>query len=138
MLVCEDLWHMSLPYLLALDGSKIIYGLAASPTRLAVNTDKFSNYEINSEQHRTFARLLSVYIVFSNRVGYEDGINFWGGSEIIGPYGNILASAPLFEEDLLFAEIDFNEVRRARMQARHFLDENKVLTFNNLKKILKK
>jgi len=61
ILVCEDLWHISLPYILAMDKAKLIYGIAASPTRLATDSDLFRNYEINSEQHRTFARLLSVY-----------------------------------------------------------------------------
>ena len=135
MLVCEDMWHLSLPYTLAMDGAQIITGIASSPTRLAVNQEKFRNYEINSEQHRAFARMLSCYFIFSNRVGFEDGINFWGGSEIIDPFGNVISVAKLFEEDIVYAEINFEEVRRARHQARHFLDENLDLTIRNLKKI---
>lgn len=34
LLVCEDLWHISLPYLAAMDGAKIIIGIATSPTKL--------------------------------------------------------------------------------------------------------
>lgn len=132
MLVCEDMWHLSLPYTLAMKGAKIVYGIAASPTRMGVDTEKFKNHEINSEQHRTFARLLSNYFVFTNRVGYEDGVNFWGGSEIVDPYGNVVAAGKLFDEELIFAEIDLNEVRRARHSARHFNDENLDLTINNL------
>lgn len=135
MLVCEDMWHISLPYILAMKGAKIIYGIAASPTRMGLNTDKFKNHEINSEQHRTFARLLSLYFVFTNRVGYEDGVNFWGGSEIVDPFGNVVASGRLFDEELIIAEIDLNEVRRARLSARHFNDENLDLTINNLSDI---
>ena len=135
MLVCEDMWHLSLPYTLAMDGAQIIIGIASSPTRLAVNQEKFRNYEINSEQHRAFARMLSCYFIFSNRVGFEDGINFWGGSEIIDPFGNVISVAKLFEEDIVYAEINFEEVRRARHQARHFLDENLDMTIRNLKKI---
>jgi NAD+ synthase (glutamine-hydrolysing) len=135
LLICEDMWHISLPYILAMDGAKIIYGLAASPTRLSVGSKEFRNYEINSEHHRTFARLLSVYFVFSNRIGYEDGVNFWGGSEIVDPFGNVLAKGKLFEEDLLFADIDMNTVKEARHQARHFLDEDIDNTIYNLKNI---
>lgn len=135
LLVCEDLWHLSLPYTLAMDGAQLIIGIAASPTRLAANYDKFKNYEINSEQHRAFARILSGYIVFSNRVGFEDGINFWGGSEVIDPFGNVIAVAKIFEEDIIYAEINFEEVRRARHQARHFLDEDLDMTIKNLQKI---
>jgi predicted amidohydrolase len=135
LLVCEDLWHLSLPYTVAMDGAQIITGIAASPTRLAVNYEKFKNYEINSENHRVYARMLSSYFVFSNKVGFEDGINFWGGSEIVDPFGNVLSAAKLFEEDMIYAEINFEEVRRARHQARHFLDEDLDLTIRNLKKI---
>ncbi len=137
LLVCEDMWHLSLPYTVAMDGAQIITGIASSPTRLAVNTDKFRNYEINSEHHRTYARILSTYFVFSNRVGFEDGINFWGGSEIVDPFGNVLSAAKLFEEDMIYADINFEEVRRARHQARHFLDEDIDLTVRNLLKIRK-
>lgn len=137
LLVCEDLWHLSLPLTAALDGAQIITGIAASPTRLAADSEKFRNYEINSEHHRTYARILSLYFIFSNRVGYEDGINFWGGSEIIDPFGNIISAARLFEEDIIYAEINPEEVRRARHQARHFLDEDTDLTMKNLKKARK-
>ncbi|MBL0106829.1 MAG: acyltransferase [Ignavibacteria bacterium] len=137
LLVCEDLWHLSLPYTVAMDGAQIITGIASSPARLSVNTDKFKNYEINSEHHRTYARILSTYFVFTNRVGFEDGINFWGGSEIVDPFGNVLSAAKLFDEDMIYADINFEEVRRARHQARHFLDEDIDLTVKNLLKIRK-
>lgn len=135
MLVCEDMWHMSLPYILAMDGAQIIAGIAASPTRLAADHNNFKNAEINSEHHRAYARILSGYFLFSNKVGFEDGINFWGGSEIVDPFGNVIASAKLFEEDLIFADLNFEEVRRARHQARHFLDEDLDLTIKNLLRI---
>jgi len=137
LLVCEDMWHMSLPYTVAMDGAQIIIGIAVSPTRLAVDQDKFKNYEINSEQHRAYARILSSYFVFCNRVGFEDGINFWGGSEVIDPFGNMTAVAKLFDEDMIYADLNFEEVRRARHQARHFLDEDLDLTIKNLGKIQK-
>lgn len=137
LLVCEDLWHLSLPYTLAMDGAQIITGIAASPTRLATDHDKFRNYEINSEQHRAFARILSCYLIFCNRVGYEDGVNFWGGSEVVDPFGNVIAAAKLFDEDIIYADISFEEVRRARHQARHFLDEDLDMTIRNLKRIRK-
>ncbi|HMT11047.1 MAG TPA: nitrilase-related carbon-nitrogen hydrolase, partial [Ignavibacteria bacterium] len=82
------------------------------------------NYEINSEQHKAYARLLSLYLVFCNRVGYEDGVNFWGGSEIVDPFGTVDKVAKFFDEDLITSEINMNSVKRARQLARHFLDED--------------
>lgn len=133
ILICEDLWHISLPYLLAVQGAKLIIGTAASPTRLSGSADIHSGLKVNSEQHKSFARLLSVYVAFVNRVGFEDGVNFWGGSEIISPHGDTVAAGKLFDEDLIAAEIDIAEVDRARLFARHFLDENPGLVLSHLK-----
>ncbi len=137
LLVCEDLWHVSLPYIAAMDGAKILIGIAASPTKLVAGSESFVNYDVNTEQHRTFARLLSSYLIFANRVGYEDGVNFWGGSEVVDPFGNVVSVAKLFEEDMIYADIDLSEVKRARQQARHFLDEDMEITMMNLRRIQK-
>src|ERR1051326_584864 len=137
VLICEDLWHVSLPYILAQDGAQIIIALSASPTRLSGEEEHIQNARVNSEQHRAYARLLSSYVVFCNRVGIEDGVNFWGGSEVVGPDGQVIVQAKLFEEDLVFAEIDDNEVRRARRFSRHLLDEDKNLVLSELSRIAK-
>lgn len=135
VLICEDLWHISLPYILAQDGAQIIIALVASPTRLAGSEPELSNAVVNSEHHKAYARLLSSYLVFCNRVGYEDGVNFWGGSSIVAPDGHIIASAKLFDEDLVIADIDENEVRRARRFSRHFLDEDPGIIIRELGRI---
>ena len=135
VLVCEDLWHISLPLLQALKGAKIIIAIAASPTRLALNSKSkiLKNYEINSEHHRAFSRLLSLYTVFCNRVGFEDGVNFWGGSEIVDPFGAVNKCAKFFDEDMIISEINLNSVKRARQVARHFLDEDVNFLRNEVK-----
>jgi predicted amidohydrolase len=68
-------------------------------------------------------------------VGYEDGVNFWGGSEVVAPNGEVVVQAKLFEEDIVFAEIKENEVRRARRFSRHFLDDDIHLVMRELKRI---
>lgn len=136
VLICEDLWHVSLPYLLAIDGATVIAGLAASPTRISGESEELTNYKINSEHHKTYARLLSVYLLFSNRVGCEDGVNFWGGSEVVNSDGEVVAAAKLFEEDLIFAEVDFKTIERSRQFSRHFIDEDPYLVERELRRIL--
>ncbi|HTY60053.1 MAG TPA: nitrilase-related carbon-nitrogen hydrolase, partial [Bacteroidota bacterium] len=137
VLICEDLWHLPLPYLLAQDGAGIILTLVASPTRISGKEEKPQIATVNAENHRTYARLLSVFLAFCNRVGFEDGVNFWGGSEIVGPDGSCIVSARLFEEDLIVAEIDENELRRARRLSRHFVDDNPGIVERELKRIRK-
>jgi predicted amidohydrolase len=137
VLICEDLWHPSLPYLLALDGASVIIALVASPTRVGGKEAQLPIATVNSENHRAYARLLSVYLAFCNRVGFEDGVNFWGGSEVVAPDGTIAGTSPLFKEDLLLADLDDNEIRRARRFSRHFLDEDPGLVRRELARILR-
>ena len=136
ILICEDMWHISLPYILAHDGADVIISLTASPTRLSGTKKELTSATVNHEQHRAYARLLSTYIVFANRVGVEDGINFWGGSQIVAPSGDPVATAKLFEEDLIIATIDANEIRRSRRFSRHFIDDSPEFTIQQLKNSL--
>lgn len=135
ILICEDLWHISLPYILALDGAEVIIAPTASPSRIGGGPGEMGSVTVNQEHHKAYARLLSSYIVFSNRVGYEDGVNFWGGSSVTSPSGMTVASGALFHEELVLAEIDALEVSRARRFSRHFLDENIGLVRSSLERI---
>jgi predicted amidohydrolase len=135
VLVCEDLWHISLPWLLALDGAELIVALVASPTRLGGDGDSLLAQRVNTENHKAYARLLSVFLAFCNRVGFEDGVNFWGGSQLVGPTGDILASAKLFEPDLVVGPVNDDELRRARRFSRHFVDEDPALVLRELTRL---
>lgn len=134
VVICEDAWHVSVPYLMALDGAELILSLVASPTRLG--PQGFPPQAVNTEHSRAHARLLSVYFAFCNRTGYEDGVNFWGGSHVIAPDGEVLCNAPLFEEALIYADIDRDRLRKARVASRHFLDEDVLLTHHELRRII--
>jgi predicted amidohydrolase len=135
--ICEDAWHMSVPYLLALDGAELLLTLVASPTRLGPGSGAFGPEVVNGENSRAYARLLSTPVSFCNRIGYEDGVNFWGGSHVVGPDGTVLASAPLFEEALVTVEIRRSARDKARLMSRHFLDEDILLTQRELDRISK-
>jgi predicted amidohydrolase len=135
VLICEDLWHLSLPYILACDGAQVIIALVASPTRMSGPDATLQAAVVNTENHKAYARLLSAYIVFCNRVGYEDGVNFWGGSQVVAPGGDVVGVGKVFDEDLVVVEIDEDAVRRARRFSRHFLDEDPTLVWRELSRI---
>ena len=135
IVICEDLWHLSLPYLLAHDGAEAIFSPTASPSRIAGGSPDLQNAHVNHEQQRAYARLLSSYILFSNRVGFEDGVNFWGGSALTSPAGETVAVGKFFTEDLVFGQVDSTEVQRARRFSRHFLDENLDLVMRTLARV---
>jgi predicted amidohydrolase len=135
VLICEDMWHMALPYLLAYDGAEVIVSLTASPSRMSPGNQEMATAQVNHEHHKTYARLLSSYVLFCNRVGLEDGVNFWGGSCIVTPGGSFAGSGRFFKEDMVVAELQSVEIERARRFSRHFLDEDLALTLKTLARI---
>lgn len=135
MLICEDLWHVSLPYLLAMDGAELLVSLTASPSRLGGEGTESDQRRINHDHHRTYARLLSLYSVFINRVGIEDGVAFWGGSAVMDPSGRTIVSSETADEALMTTTVDESVVRRARRSSRHVLDERPEIVLQNLERI---
>lgn len=135
ILICEDFWHLSLPYLLNQQGCWLLVFLSASPTRLSPGEKEITIARVNEEHCKVYARLLSSYVLYCNRVGFEDGVGFWGGSLVADPHGDIVVQAKYFEEDLVFLKVAREEVARARRFSRHTLDENPALVLQELRRI---
>jgi predicted amidohydrolase len=76
-------------------------------------------------------------VIYSNRVGMEDGIAFWGGSCVLGPDGETIAAAPPFEDALIFTDIDTDALRRARLGLPTLRDEQRELVRHELGRVAK-
>jgi len=108
MLVCEDLWRGETLAELSAQKPDIIYVLAASPAR------DFSDDGMLIEKQwsallTSMALLSSAHVVFVNRVGFEDGLGFWGGSRYIAPDGETKAQLAHFDEEALQIKINPTE-----------------------------
>jgi hypothetical protein len=68
-------------------------------------------------------------------VGYEDGVNFWGGSEYVNPAGVPAVCGKLFDEDLVTTVIAEGELRRERIFSPMLRDENLFVTMQELRRI---
>jgi len=135
MLICEDLWHLSAPYILAMDGAATLVCLSSSPGRGLTNDERLGSTIAWQRLTATTATFLNARILYCNRVGYEDGINFWGGSEAVAPCGSSITRARLMEEDLVYATINEGELRRERILSPLMRDENLPLTIRELQLI---
>jgi len=143
LLICEDLWHLTSPYLLSLDGpglegARCLIGIANSPARGATDLQRFTtaNAEIWRMLNRIYALLLGCVVFHCQRVGVEDNFIFTGGSEIVVPTGETLGQAPLFEEAFLEAEVHVEDwVRRAQNQTPPMVLENVDLVLRELERI---
>jgi predicted amidohydrolase len=130
--ICEDLWHVSTPYLYAAAGATIVLAPSASPGRGVAEGGDLGTAESCRLMDRFYASYLTVYVVYVNRVGHEDGIAFWGGSEIVAPDGTVAARAPEFDEELLIGEIDPELVARERARNPLLRDEREDIVFRNI------
>ena len=130
--ICEDLWHVSTPYLLAAAGTSLVFCPSASPGRGVAEGGDLGTAESCRLMDRFYAQYLTIYVVYANRVGHEDGIAFWGGSEIVAPDGTVVARAPEFDEHLLVGEIDTELVARERARNPLLRDEREDIVLRNL------
>src|SRR5206468_5584313 len=98
--ICEDFWHLPVPQLLALDGAQVLVNVSSSPGRDLAATNEVGLGSATSWRTlmRAYAQLTTSFVVFCNRVGVDESISFWGGSEVISPAGEAIFSAPLFDE----------------------------------------
>ncbi len=136
LLICEDLWHPSTVYLAALDGALTILCPSSSPLRGvtdgASQDDNARYWELIT---RSYAETFGLFVVHANRVGFEDGVGFWGGSGILDPFGRAVCKAGYYEEDFVAGEVSHEVARRKRTQAPLMRDENVDLTIRELERI---
>jgi len=102
--ICYDLFFPEVCRLTRLKGAQLIEVISASP---AVRKNYF--------EVLTTARALenTAFLAYVNRVGVEDGLQFWGGSRLIGPTGDLLAIAKYDQEDLVVCDLNYNDIRTA-------------------------
>jgi predicted amidohydrolase len=117
VIVCEDAWHPEPIQALARLGAQIVFCLASSPARGISSRETGGELPIESQWMsllRAHALMSNIFIAFVNRVGPEDDEFFWGGSTVVSPTGEIRARAKRDEADWVTADIDLDEVKRAR------------------------
>jgi len=102
--ICYDIFFPEVYRLTRLKGAQLIVCISASP---AVRRGYF--------EILTSARALenTAFLAYVNLAGVEDGLQFWGGSRLVCPTGDIVAKAKYDEEDFVICDIDFRDLRTA-------------------------
>ncbi len=135
LLICEDFWHVSPPYVLWLDGAEMLLCVSASPGRGLQNETGLESARWVETTSLAYAQLFSIFVAQTNRVGLEDGLTFWGGASVHAPDGRRLAQGPYFEEALTLAEVDLAEVGRLRSRLPLLRDERPDLLVRELDRL---
>ncbi|HEU4672762.1 MAG TPA: nitrilase-related carbon-nitrogen hydrolase [Candidatus Limnocylindrales bacterium] len=136
--VCEDFWHLSVPQLLALDGAHVLVNVSSSPGRDLAATNESGLGTATSwwTLMSAYAQLTTSLVVFCNRVGVDESISFWGGSEVVDPSGRVRFRAPLFEEGLFTVDVELADIRRERISLPVLRDERPELLVRELERIV--
>jgi predicted amidohydrolase len=103
LVICYDLFFPEVTRLTRLEGAQLIVCISASP---AVRRMFF--------EVLTVARAIenTAFLAYVNLVGIEDGLQFWGGSRLIGPSGRMLAKAKYDEEDMVIGTVNYADIRQ--------------------------
>ena len=102
LIICYDLFFPEVTRLARLQGAQLIVCISASP---AVRRAFFETLTVARAIENT------AFLAYVNLVGIEDGLQFWGGSRLVGPQGKIIAKAEYDKEDLIIADVDYADLR---------------------------
>lgn len=129
-LICEELWHASVPWLLAQDGAQLMLVQAA-----ASGLDSLPAWETLAA---SVAISYGAFILLANNASSEGDGDYFGRSFIIDPAGRRILHGSSSEPELLFGEVDFDQVRVARIAMPLLRDERLELTARELDRIARK
>lgn len=140
LLVCEDLWHPALGWLLAAQGAHLLVVQSAAAGRGSVvggaGGGRFASWDAWEHLARAAAIAYGAYVALANRVGVEGPLCFAGGSMIVGPDGAVLARADDLGEDRIDADLSLEAVAAARRPYAHARDDDPRLVARELACIL--
>ncbi|MCF8143918.1 MAG: nitrilase [Deltaproteobacteria bacterium] len=160
--ICNDLWHPSLPYLGVVQKADIFVTIFNS-SQGSMGTE-FSNIESWGVINKFYSRIFGIYNICANRVGQEawrenvsmlavetaslsaaeraarqpqkETFSFWGGSEMVNPFGQQIAKAALYEQDMISGEISRDLLRQKRILLPYLRGDDPYFTHRELQRIL--
>jgi len=115
-LVCWDQWYPEAARITSLMGAEILFfptaiGWAVSQPE-AVNKQQYAAWQTIQKAH---AIANGVFVVSINRTGREQNMNFWGGSFIADPYGELLFQASHEKEEVHVEQLDLGKIDKVRV-----------------------
>jgi len=160
--ICNDLWHPSLPYLGVVQKADIFVTILNS-SQGSMGTE-FSNIESWEIINKFYSRIFGIYNICANRVGEETSedrgvlpagapdeeawdeeeeesgllktYRFWGGSELINPFGQRIAKAAYHKPDAIFGDLSRDLLRKKKILLPYLRNDDPFFTHRELSRIL--
>lgn len=137
MMICRDFLSYGACYLLFAGDSEIIIVISAAPGRGITGKESYETSRMWESMGETISRFSNAFLIYCNRVGFEDGKHFAGGSFIYSPLGQLVAKASYLDKDFLIQEINLNDIREARKKWPYKRDDKPEVILEALKRIIK-
>lgn len=137
MMICRDFLSYGASYLLFAGGAEIIIVISAAPGRGTALEESYETSRMWEIMGETISRFSTAFLIYCNRVGFEDGKHFAGGSFIFNPSGEMIARAAYVDKDFLFYEINLDEVREIRRKWPYKRDDKPEIILEALKRIVR-
>ena len=138
LMICYDFLHYGAGYLLFAGGSEIVIVLSAAPGRGISGEDGWETSHMWELMGESLSRFSTSFVLYANRVGFEDGKAFAGGSFIYNPGGKLLAKASYGDEEFMVTDIELDEIRAFRKKWPYKRDEKPEIVLEALKRIVNK
>jgi predicted amidohydrolase len=135
ILICREILFPMLAYLYFIQRTDLLIGISNSPQR-GIGKDGISSFQLWETMGYVISQFYQQNYLFVNRVGFEDGIGFGGGSFLARAGQGICQQAKYIAEDILDAEIRPADVRRARLSSNYLRDEQPGLVLREMQRIL--
>ena len=140
VLICWDQWYPEAARLTALMGAELL----VYPTAIGWHPEEQA--EVGAAQReawetiqRSHAIANGCFVAVANRYGFEPdpagagGLEFWGGSFVVGPDGVVIARADASAETVLLVDIDLDRIGRQR-QGWPFLRDRRIDAYGALER----
>ena len=105
LLICYDTFFPELAKAYALEGADLLAIVSAGPATSKAFFDRVLPARANEK---------ALPVLFPNIDRTELNLVFQGGSQALGPRGEVLGMAEDFQEDVVIADVDLRDVRPAR------------------------
>lgn len=135
-LICGDAWDPALANLGAADRANL-YVMAVNSPEGGLGS-RFSSQSHWKRVMRFYASLYGSYVLFVNRVGTERDMTFWGGSEIVDPFGDPVGEPASDKEQVITAELDLAQVRESRLTLNTVRDQDLRFIERRLREIIRR
>ncbi len=136
MMICYDFLHLGSNYLLFVGGAELIIVISAAPGRGLSDQETYASSRMWELMGESISHFTQTFVIYCNRVGYEDGKSFAGGSFIFNPGGQLIAQAPYVDEDFLVKEIDLKDIRKFRKKRPYRRDDKPEVICEALRRVI--